>query len=151
LHPQDNDPIMPRMNDERTVVTDLRSEAGNQPTSTLATRGEAAPVTGTPPEILAGYRRIRALGAGGMGDVYLAEQVQLHRQVALKILKPGADAGFAKRFLREATTMAAVTHPNVVAIHDAGEADGFLYMALELVLGGDLNRLLKTRGRLDER
>ena len=142
---------MDGMNDERTVLTDLRSGTGDQPTNTLATRGISAKADGTPPEVVAGYRRIRPLGAGGMGDVYLAEQVQLHRQVALKILKPGADEGFAKRFLREATTMAAVTHPNVVAIHDAGEADGFLYMALELVLGGDLNRLLKTRGRLEER
>ena len=140
------------MHDDRTVPTDLQSEAAELPTSTLATQGKVAPqAPGTPPEILAGYRRIRSLGAGGMGDVYLAEQLQLRRQVALKILRPGAGEAFSSRFLREAKTMAAVTHPHVVAIHDAGEAEGFLYMALELVTGGDLNKLLKTRGRLEER
>ena len=139
------------MADDRTIATDLLQEAGDA-TSTMATVG-AAPRTGPrpPPDIIGGFRRIRSLGSGGMGDVYLAEQLQLKRQVALKLLRPDADQGFANRFLREAKTMAAVTHPHVVAIHAAGEEDGFLYMALELVPGGDLARLLRIRGRLDER
>ncbi len=102
------------------------------------------------PEIIGGYRRLRLLGTGGMAQVFEAEHTTLSRRVALKLLKPGiADsADFSMRFLRESHAMAQVSHPNVVAIYDAGEANGLMYMALELVPGGDLQRLLKRRGRL---
>ncbi len=100
----------------------------------------------------AGYRRLRPLGIGGMGEVHLAEHVRLKRQVALKLLRPNVsdDRAFSERFLRESKAMAAVSHPNVVAIHDSGEVDGFLFMAIEFVDGIDLGKLLKTRGTIDE-
>ena len=106
----------------------------------------------TVPEEFAGYRRVRQLGVGGMGEVHLAHHQRLDRQVALKLLRPNVsdDSDFTNRFLRESKAMAAVSHPNVVAIHDAGEVDGFLFMAIEFVDGTDLGKLLKTRGLLDE-
>ncbi len=106
-----------------------------------------------PPLEILGYRRNRKLGAGGMGLVYEAFHARLKRTVALKLLKPGmaADHDFRERFLRESKAMAAVSHPNVVAIYDAGEHDGWLFMALEYVPGGDVARLLHRRGVLDDR
>ena len=103
-----------------------------------------------PPEVIAGYRRGRLLGTGGMAQVFEARHQHLDRVVALKLLKPQVadEADFALRFLRESHVMAAVTHPNVVAIYDAGDIDGLLYMALEYLPGGDLQRLLKRRGPL---
>jgi formylglycine-generating enzyme required for sulfatase activity/tRNA A-37 threonylcarbamoyl transferase component Bud32 len=102
------------------------------------------------PEVIAGYQRGRLLGTGGMAQVFEARQLQLGRVVALKLLKSQVadDADFSLRFLRESHAMAAVTHANVVSIYDAGESDGLLYMALEFVPGGDLQRLLKRRGPL---
>jgi len=104
------------------------------------------------PEEFAGYRRGRQPGVGGMGEVHLAHHKRLNRQVALKLLRPNVsdDKDFSERFLRESKAMAAVSHPNVVAIHDAGEVEGFLFMAIEFVDGTDLAKLLKTRGLLDE-
>jgi eukaryotic-like serine/threonine-protein kinase len=115
--------------------------------------GIAAPQankTRQPPEIIAGYRRLRVLGAGGMAQVFEAEHTTLGRRVALKLLKPAVadSADFSLRFIRESHAMAQVKHDNVVAIYDAGEADGFMYMALELVTGSDLHKILKRRGRL---
>ncbi len=103
-----------------------------------------------PPEIIAGYRRLRVLGAGGMAQVFEAEHTTLGRRVALKLLKPAVadSADFSLRFIRESHAMAQVKHDNVVAIYDAGEFDGFMYMALELVTGSDLHKILKRRGRL---
>jgi eukaryotic-like serine/threonine-protein kinase len=103
-----------------------------------------------PPDIIDGYRRLRLLGTGGMAQVYEAEHTTLKRRVALKLLKPAVadSADFSLRFIRESHAMAQVRHDNVVAIYDAGEVDGFMYMALELVTGGDLHKILKRRGRL---
>lgn len=91
------------------------------------------------------YRIIDLLGEGGMGRVYRAEQRALGREVALKVL-PGHVAerpGFRERFLREVKSMARVNHPNVVTCYDAGEHDGRLWMALELVQGGDAAGLIQ--------
>ena len=114
-------------------------------------RDQAAGVEAEPPTEIAGYRRLRRLGAGGMGLVYEAEHVQLKRRVALKLLRPtvAESADFKARFMRESKAMAAVKHENVVAIYDAGEASGFLYMALEFVAGSDLSKFLKRRHRLE--
>ena len=103
-----------------------------------------------PPEIIAGYRRTRTLGIGGMAVVYEAVHTHLDRKIALKLLKPTVadSADFHLRFLRESHAMAQVSHANVVGIYDAGDADGHLYMALEYVAGGDLARLVKRRGPL---
>ncbi len=106
------------------------------------------------PESIGRYRILDVLGQGGMGRVYRAQDESLGRTVALKVLLPvpGAPADFAKRFLREARAAASINHPNVITCYDVGDADGTLYMALELVTGGDAARLMAGRGgRLSER
>lgn len=99
------------------------------------------------------YRITGTLGAGGMGTVYRAMQESLGREVALKVVNPtsAADSRFQDRFLREARVMAQIQSPYVVSCFDAGMADGQLYMALELVKGGDLLGLLQRKsGNLSE-
>lgn len=95
-----------------------------------------------------GYRVVSKLGQGGMATVWRAEQTALGREVALKVVSRHllADPHTRDRFLREAKACARVVHPNVITCHDAGEADGQLYMALELVTGGDLRQLLIREG-----
>ncbi|MGH3846990.1 MAG: serine/threonine-protein kinase, partial [Pseudonocardiaceae bacterium] len=99
---------------------------------------------------LPGYRIERQLGRGSMGVVYLAEDVQLRRQVALKILAPtlADDDLFRKRFDRESQSAANLDHPHIVPVYAAGEAGGLLYIAMRYVAGGDLRALLETHGAL---
>ncbi len=99
---------------------------------------------------VAGYRIESLAGRGGMGVVYLAEQLALKRRVALKLLAPelAEDARFRERFLRESALAASLEHPSVIPIHDAGEADGVLYLAMRYVEGTDLHRLLAEEGWL---
>src|SRR5205807_2290510 len=89
---------------------------------------------------LGDFQLLRRLGQGGMGHVYLAEQVSLKRKVALKLLKPelASNPTSLARFKKEAEAVAQVTHPNIVQIYFIGEADGLLYMALEYVEGRTL-------------
>src|SRR3954447_9550717 len=96
------------------------------------------------------YRIDAVLGRGGMGIVYRAQQVQLGRSVALKLLSPdlAADDGFRARFLRESRLMAALEHPNIVPVYDAGEIEGRLFIAMRCVEGRDLATVLEDAGRL---
>ncbi len=89
------------------------------------------------------------LGAGGMGVVYAAYDVQLDRRVALKVLRARADAEprAAERLLREARALAKLTHPNVVTLFDAGTLDGEMFIAMELVEGGTLRKWLASAPR----
>jgi WD40 repeat protein len=100
---------------------------------------------------LAGYRVESVLGTGGMGVVYLAEHLRLGRVVALKVLAPALEQNerFRDRFLRESRIAAGLNHPNVIPIHDAGEADGVLYIAMRYVEATDLRVLLEREGRLE--
>ena len=87
------------------------------------------------------YEFVALIGAGGMGAVYKARQPQLNRFVAIKILPPmpGDEMGFAERFRREAQSLAQLSHPHIVAVHDFGEtAGGLLYFVMEYVEGADL-------------
>jgi len=86
------------------------------------------------------YRVLEALGEGGMGRVYLAEDPALGRKVAIKVLPPEVanDAGRRERLLREARAASALNHPNIVTVHDVGEADGALYIAMERIEGATL-------------
>jgi tRNA A-37 threonylcarbamoyl transferase component Bud32 len=95
------------------------------------------------------YEIQREIAAGGMGVVYQGRQRRLDRPVAIKILRPElATAIAAERFLAEGRILARLSHPNIVPIYDAGEADGLLYYVMELVEGESLaDRLL--RGHLD--
>jgi YVTN family beta-propeller protein len=99
---------------------------------------------------LAGYRIKALLGRGGMGVVYLAEQTRPHRQVALKLLlaQAATSQAFRERFLREAELAAAIDHPNVLPVYDAGETDGVLWIAMRHVDGIDLAALLARDGAL---
>jgi adenylate cyclase len=100
---------------------------------------------------LAGYRIEYLIGRGGMGVVYLAEQLTLNRQVALKVLPTelAEDEGFRGRFIRESKLAASLDHPNVIEVYDAGEADGVLYLAMRLVKGTDLKTLVRRERPLD--
>ncbi len=87
----------------------------------------------------------RLLGRGGMGVVYLAEDLRLRRRVALKLLSPSlaADKEFRDRFLAESKLAASLDHPCVVPIYEAGESDGQLFIAMRFVEGSDLKTLLR--------
>ena len=104
-----------------------------------------------PPEQIAPHfpqlEIIECLGRGGMGVVYKARQKTLNRLVALKLLAPERvrDAKFAERFTREAQALAALNHPNIVTIHDFGQAGGYYFLLMEFVDGVNLRQLLRTR------
>src|SRR5688500_5193900 len=88
---------------------------------------------------------LELLGRGGMGAVYKARQRGLDRFVALKILPPGIDRdpGFQERFVREARALARLSHPNIVAVHDFGQAGGLYYFLMEFVDGVNLREMLR--------
>lgn len=90
------------------------------------------------------YVVLHEIGSGGMGVVYAAYDPELDRRVALKVLgeAAGTDTGRA-RLLREAQTIARLSHPNVITVHDVGEVEGRLFIAMELVEGSDLKRWLE--------
>jgi serine/threonine-protein kinase len=98
------------------------------------------------------YRLERRIGAGGMADVYLAEDETLHRRVAIKILadRYTQDDGFVERFRREATAAAGLNHPNIVSIYDRGEAEGTYYIAMEYIEGPTLKEDITSRAPLPE-
>jgi beta-lactam-binding protein with PASTA domain/predicted Ser/Thr protein kinase len=97
------------------------------------------------------YRVISRLGAGGMADVFLAEDQQLRRNVALKLLhrRFAEDPGFVERFRREAQAAAGLQHPNVVSVYDRGEFDGTYYIAMEYLQGRSLKQLVREDAPLD--
>jgi serine/threonine protein kinase len=98
----------------------------------------------------AGFVIERKLGHGGMGIVYLATEVRLERQVALKVIRAelAGDESFRARFRSESRTAASVEHPNVVTVFGAGERDGLLYVSMRFVPGRDLGHLVAADGAL---
>jgi eukaryotic-like serine/threonine-protein kinase len=96
------------------------------------------------------YRVLRKLGSGGMANVYLAEDEELGRRVAVKILNDryANDDLFIERFRREAKSAAGLSHPNIVSIYDRGEAEGTYYIAMEVIEGRSLKELIMTREAL---
>jgi serine/threonine-protein kinase len=99
-----------------------------------------------PGQSLAHYRIVRKIGAGGMGEVWAAEDSRLKRTVAIKLLpeRTAGDERLRKRFEREAQAVAALNHPNIVTIHSVEEADGQIYLTLELIEGEPLTRRMKA-------
>jgi serine/threonine-protein kinase len=97
------------------------------------------------------YRLERELGRGGMGVVFRATDTALDRPVAIKVVHPelAAHSSIARRFLAEARTIARLRHPNVVAVHAAGTADGLLYYVMDEIAGESLRQRLARDGRLD--
>ncbi|MEQ1858671.1 MAG: serine/threonine-protein kinase [Chthoniobacteraceae bacterium] len=139
----------------------LLSAAVGAPASSPATTTTHTPAGGTPalhadfPDIgdmadvarrLPQFEFLSLLGRGGMGVVYKARQLQLDRIVALKILPP-ADAlspDFVERFRREARSLAKLSHPNIVGVHDFGESGGLYYFAMEFVDGVNLRDMIRS-------
>ena len=97
------------------------------------------------------YRVLNRIGSGGMADVYCAEDLQLGRRVALKLLyrRFAEDAEFVERFRREASSAAGLQHPNVVAVYDRGEFDDTYYIAMEFLEGRSLKQVVRQDGALD--
>ncbi|WP_328356862.1 serine/threonine protein kinase [Mycobacterium sp. NBC_00419] len=97
-------------------------------------------------ETFAGYTILRLLGVGGMGEVYLAQHPRLPRRDALKVLPASVstDSEFRARFEREADMAATLWHPNIVGVHDRGDADGQLWIAMDYVDGTDAAELLRS-------
>uniref|UniRef100_UPI0012F697F0 serine/threonine-protein kinase n=1 Tax=Nocardia takedensis TaxID=259390 RepID=UPI0012F697F0 len=106
-----------------------------------------------PGQVFAGYRIERLLGAGGMGEVYLARDRGLPRHIALKVLSRavGDDADVRRRFQREADTVARLSHPNIVTIHARGEEHGQLWISMAYVAGTDLSAVLAAGPLTPER
>ena len=93
----------------------------------------------TPGTAFGRYQVLSLLGAGGMGEVFLAHDTRLHRRVALKLLPAtGSDPDRVGRFVQEARAASALTHPNVAVVYDAGECDGHQFIAMEHVEGRSL-------------
>jgi TolB-like protein/Flp pilus assembly protein TadD/predicted Ser/Thr protein kinase len=100
-------------------------------------------------EVASHYRVIERLGAGGMGEVYLAEDLRLHRPVALKVLTKGGDEAGTRRLVREARVASALNHPNVAVIYEIGELQGEAgaqgFIAMEYVQGQTLGEYVRSR------
>jgi len=95
------------------------------------------------------YRVERELGHGGMALVYLAEDLKNHRRVAIKVLRPEIAAALGpERFLREIATVAQLTHPNILPLHDSGEAAGLLYYVTPYLEGESLRDRLAREHQL---
>src|SRR3954465_232611 len=115
-----------------------------------------APAPEVPPPDLTGrtlgdYQLLRRLGTGGMGQVYLARQLSLKRDVAVKLLRDemAANPTALKRFQAEAEAVAKLNHPNIVHIHQIGEHGGLRYMVLEFVDGRNLRDYPARKGPPD--
>ena len=100
---------------------------------------------------IGGYTIESLLGRGGMSTVYIAEDAKLGRKVALKIMSEelSENEAFRSRFIREAKMAANLEHPNIVPVYDAGEADDVLYLAMRVIRGTDLRRVITEEGPMD--
>ena len=133
-------------------LADSGSPASGSPASGSPGAGSPAagsPVPGNTGQI-ASYEMVEELGRGGMAVVYRARDVRLGRWVALKVLGEdlARDEAFRRRFIRESRAAAAVDHPNIIPIFDAGEANGVLFIAMRYVGGQDVHSLLNRTGPL---
>ncbi len=97
-------------------------------------------------KIISHYKIIEKLGEGGMGQVYLAEDTELHRKAALKFLSSeiSSNAEFKARFKREAQATAALNHPNIVTVYEVAEVEDGTYIAMEYVEGQSLKELIEA-------
>jgi serine/threonine protein kinase len=116
----------------------------------VTVRPRGGSVTG---RVLAHYRVVERLGAGGMGEVYRAHDEKLDRDVALKVLPEGslADEGARSRFQEEAHALSRLSHPHIATIHDFDTADGVDFLVMELVRGPSLRDELEEKGALPEK
>src|SRR5580698_7830227 len=108
------------------------------------------PLTGLAPgSRVAGYVLERLVGVGGMAAVYQARDDRLGRMVALKLL--AGDEALRIRFVREARAVAAVDHPHIIPVYEAGESDGVQFIAMRFVAGGTLQGVIRASGALAPR
>src|SRR5260370_19061938 len=137
-----------------SVLGTLRNSA-----STHRSRSGSRSIHDTPaqeppplPEQFGRYRILKALGTGGMGSVYLAQDTRLERQGALKVPRfaPGSDPENLKRFEREARAAATINHPNLCPLFDVGEIDGTPYLTMAFIDGWPLSRFIKPKKRLPQ-
>src|SRR5687768_12957276 len=96
--------------------------------------------------IIGRYKILARLGAGGMGEVYLAEDIELERQVALKVLlaEVATDEDRLRRFVQEAKAASALNHPNILTVHEIGSFENSRFIATELIKGETLRERLKS-------
>jgi len=96
------------------------------------------------------YQLLERIGGGGMAIVYKAKDLVLHRQVAVKLLRPqfGTDEDFVQRFRREAQAVASLSHPNIVSVYDVGQEDETYYMVMEYIEGCTLKEIINAQGAL---
>ena len=162
--PQDRDSFLDaacagdrQLLDEATSLVNAYNEAGDfieQPAISrdahILVGGDIADKIG---HEIGPYKIVRQLGGGGMGEVYLAQDARLDRLVALKILPAyfASDDARLRRFQREAKAVSALNHPNILTIHEVGEAAGIRYIATEFIDGATIRQLLaKQELSLDE-
>ncbi|MEM1062687.1 MAG: serine/threonine-protein kinase, partial [Planctomycetota bacterium] len=128
----------------------MSAEDAATPEDSAADSSSAASPEDLVGHTLGDYRVVRRLGAGGMAEVFLAEQVSLKRQVALKILRAdavaGADESLISRFEQEATAAANLSHPNIVQVYSIGRENDLHYIAQEFVDGPTAGELVRKKG-----
>ena len=137
---------------EDTVgLTQTLSTGFNLPLSRLDSDGEQVMAKlGAPGTDFDHFRVIRTLGRGGMGEVYLARDMQLGRKVALKVIRPEmlGSGSLLEQFLFEAKTTAKFNHPHIVTIYAVGQVEGVPYVALEYLEGQDLRNRKQLQPRV---
>ncbi len=135
LEPTGAEPPLPASEHDRAAGTPPRPKKVFPPDALVDTE-------------IGGYKVLRKIGQGGMGSVYVAEQLSLHREVALKVLseKFTDDRAFVDQFVNEARSAAALNHPNVVQVYDVGRENGRYYFSMEYVPGGSLEERLAENG-----
>jgi len=138
--------------DERTVPADSPPSSG--PTSVSGRGSTPRPGERFAPGalLLDRYRILGRIGAGGMGEVYRADDLTLEQEVALKFLpaEVSGEGDLRRRFLQEARLARQVAHPNVCRVYDVGEVEGQLFLSMEFVPGRDLASVLRSIGRLPQ-
>lgn len=139
---------------EATIVPD-KTHAGDLDATSIGGEPSAAAkpvaVAVVDSQVMGGdFEIIQLLGKGGMGEVYLAHQKSLDRKVALKVMHPQfcTQETFAKRFVREAQTMAKLDHPNIVRGYAVGDENGRLYLAMELIKGKSMQDWMGKIGKM---
>ncbi len=138
------------MKEQTNTAADLAAAALEEQQKATGGTGESELDRDLPRMLTDRYRLERLIAKGGMGRVYLATQLPLERRVALKLLStPSLKEDFRRRFFLEASVLARLSHPNIVVVHDYGEApDGSLFMVMEYLDGVTLLNLLRQSGRL---
>src|SRR6266849_4145408 len=124
-------------------IEELYHAALERPEGELSTRVSGVPMVG---KTISHYRILEKIGSGGMGEVYRATDLQLHREVAVKVLpiSVAADEDRLRRFQQEARTASMLNHPNILVIYEFGFDDGAPYAVSELLDGQTLGELLKA-------